>query len=125
MVNSLKRIKGEKSPAMFSNAMGNGWDIFNQIVGVGGTVFNTAGTIGQQIQGNKPLDEGSLGGGIGNYEATSGLNADTNTNKHDEKKVLGLPTPLFWGAVILLAVGSVYFIASGKMGKAKAAVKGT
>lgn len=87
----------------------NGWNIFNQIVGYGQTAFATAGQIGAQIQGTKPIDQGEIGNGAGTWEATSGINT------RDEKKIIGLPQPLFWGGVVVVGV-TVLFIAVKKFG---------
>lgn len=82
----------------------NGWNIFKQIIGYGQTAFNTAGQIGAQIQGTAPIDQGELGNGAGTWEATSGINT------RNEKKILGMPQPLFWGGVVVVGVTAIFII---------------
>lgn len=101
-------IKVQDKPSDFSQHRNATWqETFDQIVGYGQQGLSTAQDLKDQFTGDKPIDSGNLGGGAGTYEITSGVN-------RDESKIMGLPTPLFWGILVVAGIGAAYFFASTK-----------
>ena len=92
----------------FKNANEDWQTIFDRITGTGTQILGTAQNIKDQFTGNKPIDQGDLGGGMGDYTVTSGVN-----DPQAAKSV----SPLIWGMVIVGVVGVTFFIASAAMKK--------
>lgn len=93
------------------NPKSSSWeDIFDQITGTGQTLLGAAQDIKEQFTGNAPIDQGDIGGGIGEYEVTGGGGQD-NERKQGA-------SPLIWAGIGVVALIAIYFIAtSAKKGK--------
>ncbi len=101
-----------QSTSTFRNATWEEW--FDKIVGGSQQVLGTAQGVKDQITGNIPIDQGSLGDGYGDYQVNSGVN-DPEARKDT--------SPLIWGVIILGAVATLYFVGSAALAKNKVATK--